>query len=376
MWSTYKHIWHKPNLEKCLSLLVAAIGFSWQMLIVSRIYFAYLTTAEISIVKTMHLMPPAISVCFPWYQLSDQVRFDAKSELTVWQNMKLIPDVEMVLSKRVRRSKKSNRTRFADISSSKTKATPFIKGTEACYRMGNIEPNEKDLILDYKNIINGYKPGLILGSRFRTVSANITRYSVYLHYARRYPRSRGDFPLRHLLNSADTYLFISYARIESYLLPEPYVTKCRNYHLNGYDSAHHKFEQCVSKRSQDILNGVPFITTKTRVTNETIINKYQVVTNNSIRDHIRSIVAHCDELTKPPDCARYEYLPRLVSQMSSTRFAIQLIIPNEPDVSILFQVKMNFAEYLTYTFSCLSFWFGISVLKLTNQLRKHLHKTI
>ena len=109
-WSSYQRVWYRPKIEKLLSLIVATFGFSWQMLIVSRIYFSYLTTAEINIVKSTKVIPPAITVCFQWSELRDDQllcnNLSSDLMMTTEQRMKLVPYIDIKVEKRIQQSNK------------------------------------------------------------------------------------------------------------------------------------------------------------------------------------------------------------------------------------------------------------------------------
>lgn len=379
--------WYSRRLELTLSTIFAAAGFVWQLAVVSSIYFSYYTTVEVNIVKTDTLKPPAISICFPWVELLSnykglnrtsmklrqlvQLQATVESKLTVNEILANIKHLDVVMKYHESGSFKtitSNAwlTPLITISS-------YLKSGDMCYRMHHSNQTDPNYSLKYKQLISGSKTGMIYEVKFNYLQIpRVRSFRIYLSKPTGYPRSRGFFPyVGHVLKLRPlVHRTVSYSKIETYFLPPPYLPSCKDYKKMGFESSHHFYDKCVESESLVRFGLIPFMTTKLPWNTNHILSRRQILRNQSIREQIQTINRYCDMISSAPDCHQIQYLPNIVFVRSSHSFTIELVVPNEPDIVTKFNAKMNFPEYLTYLFSCIGFWFGLSTLRLPFDLQR------
>lgn len=386
-----------------LALTVSTIGLVWQLTEVSLIYYQHQTTTEITFKKSTEIVPPALTLCFPLTDVLAKRRLPPglkkfaqgspiDAQYASWlartpanrlsQYTLGFGDILTSLLGRVRGSydmyNPGQHQRHFNRSIS-ISGNMFYRNDQKCYTLyqtDKIANRTVRLVLEYEEIVHGYQPGAIVRYVFnRTSLENISRAEFYLHDIKQQPQLYEDFPLRLAFDRHEPLmesLSITFSRTVSEKLSHPYSVNCK---LND-DLENVKrqalLDRCVIAKSLEQFNGVPaYVVTDSR-SNVTMLSMFKIESNETLYDMLQEVVVECHRQVPRPDCRQVRLMPSILEATNTGGqlhlLFVNVFLPISPDTIIKMKARMDFVEYVTYVLSCLSFWYGVSVLKFDDDL--------
>lgn len=172
---------------------------------------------------------------------------------------------------------------------------------------------------------------------------------------------RGDGWQNESVNSA-TY-FVIYFKLQKTRLPPPRTTNCRDYNATMKHQSRAACRQaCIKEKSTKILKRVPFSSIQTTRTNLKAVSYLDIV-NDEIRRKTFRFLNECNEHCFRKDCAERTTFNR-ISHQTSEKLRLQVMIPEEPWINVIYKELMTSTEYVTYVLSCFGTWFGLSAITL------------
>ena len=76
----------------------------------------------------------------------------------------------------------------------------------------------------------------------------------------------------------------------------------------------------------------------------------------------------CNLECSKPDCTTKEFVPKLITTSLDDHIILDLYISNQPDIHTELNPKLLLIDLIVYVLSTISFWFGFSVIMLSDVL--------
>ncbi|KAI1300149.1 hypothetical protein HDE_03511 [Halotydeus destructor] len=90
--------------------------------------------------------------------------------------------------------------------------------------------------------------------------------------------------------------------------------------------------------------------------------------NVTMASYIETADAQCLISCKYKDCYAEDHTPVILSSEARDRPFFDLYVSNEPEIITVFLPMFPFMDFLVFTLSCVSFWFGFSPLHFLQNL--------
>ncbi|KAI1293599.1 hypothetical protein HDE_06616 [Halotydeus destructor] len=274
----------KRNMAPMAAMMVCLIGASYQCLDATWEYTRYAVVSDLTILKAIRIIPPAFSLCMTYHNLVDMGQ--------------LMPGLELGSDKDVLRALQEN-VQIKDI----MKALPNLTTDRTLkYRMSrqsnsyDINENGDALCplaapIRSKHVTYGRDQGSLMKATFdRANLSHVSAAVFYLHPANKLPRGDRDFRVvvgnkegTHVFAQNATYWSLSYREIELHRLAKPYQGGCRDFPAEGYEGYHHCQLRCTHKQAIKGYGMSLFTLTHSRPKNFTVINKYSIISNATLR---------------------------------------------------------------------------------------------
>ena len=168
---------------------------------------------------------------------------------------------------------------------------------------------------------------------------------------------------------------LTFQRHWTQLLPAPFDTDCRNYPDAGFESHDHCLDDCIKVLTTSRLGLVQASThvydAKELAGVERMLAKH--LENETIFNSIIQIREECSTLCSQSDCERERFKPILMSTMGSRSWELAMVAvnaPNNPEIEVRANVKMNLLELIIMIFNSISFWTAFCPLDLAHKCIK------
>lgn len=149
-----------------------------------------------------------------------------------------------------------------------------------------------------------------------------------------------------------TFSYYATKRLEA-----PYVTKCRNYSVEGFTSRGHCFEACMNNKSlakyDKILIGSRI--TQTMFQDKKLISIPTIMFNKSNARTFYDLIAKCDQLCSHDDCEEHLYIPFEKFKIDHNQTIYVTRTEVLPRVVTDYCPKFGLIEFVTDVFSALGF---------------------
>lgn len=216
-----------------------------------------------------------------------------------------------------------------------------------------------------------------------------------------------DVPINVSEVTSELTFSMTYARN----LPPPYDTDCFNYFSIGYKSKYHCESECI-RLGTTRMNFTPPLVIKSRYSdsNTSVIKNlagYEPylepkellerllihcrVKKSSLNETIKQVKHYyylkdsCEKSFRRHDC-RTEIMSIIPRGLSSTRLTgsssipetyrhrIEILPPMQPFILVTAEPKVHLLDFITYTMSCMAFWFGFCPLGMARAVSKRIQK--
>lgn len=159
---------------------------------------------------------------------------------------------------------------------------------------------------------------------------------------------------------------LSYTYHKNVLLPAPHDTNCFDYSTVGLESQAHCRYNCIEYNYNTLLNQTFPGTLVTAPHAERPKNVFtgSVKCNRGGIDRlcVQKIETECYQICRRNDCVKEWFIPTVRTTASIPGKELQIVIwpPTAPSTIITYQPTSSRTDLITYIFSCISFWFGVS----------------
>ena len=207
-------------------------------------------------------------------------------------------------------------------------------------------------------------PGKLF-NRYRLSKFMVTNPNQYPYEAVKYTpvldryTEESDIPYVTLKRYTMTYYVLYVKR-----LPPPFETNCYNYSLMfpPTESQVDCHQMCVTNKTTKNLNRVPFSSIVVRPFNQPVMG-YNDIENQTMVDLLHKYYEDCNAECGRKDCHEVRFFSRITFEPNN-KISFRIMTPDQPWVYVVYYQLLNLAEYLSFSFSCIGIWFGISALEL------------
>lgn len=154
---------------------------------------------------------------------------------------------------------------------------------------------------------------------------------------------------------------LTYSILTNRRLPAPYTTNCIDYVLLGYTSSNDCIKQCLTNKTLDSFQKLPFSTIVPEALDYKHITSADI-TNDTFSRLLNKFESDCRINCIQDDCEEGYTITRVTIEPAEDRLTFTVNVPREPSFTITFHAKLSITEYLIYIFSCFGTWFGISLI--------------
>ncbi|KAI1293493.1 hypothetical protein HDE_06623 [Halotydeus destructor] len=377
--------WARERMPMAI-MMVCLCGAAYQCYDVTSEYTDYEVVSDLSISKPRDIIPPAFTLCLVYVDLVDwrallpgykypsdppqpkEVMRALQENLNISAILDALPDVMGSLKYMMARDQGSY-----DIleNGQALHIKRFIKNYYVCYMFTMPGGQDgQDMVLRSKDVTYGREPGSLM--RISFVKANlsfVSRAVFYLNPANYLPRGDRDFRLfidargETVFSQSATYWSLSYQKIELHLLPPPYATRCRDFRPLGFEGSYHCQLSCTHAHAMRNYGKSLFTLLHTKAENFTVINKYSIILNKTLRAEIDQIERLCDRKCDGNSCHKRLYAPKIESQLShETEIVFRIVEPSGVFISSDFKPKMSGVYYTVSVLSILGVWLSFSFI--------------
>lgn len=374
-------------------LVICLLGLSYQVYLVSNIYFGYQVVTDVAVEIPEKNEPQAVTVCLQYDQVLDyekakketgksDLKYEgwymkkqhlktAQTTLTIDQIFKYSPEPREILQTVTYRKNYSYRLFHLNGTEvyRKFEVKKFLYLEYICFQI--YKKNDSDQLMTYASLAvtpvwSGLIYDLIMSPRLSMASTLkiIINNRDTLPYrplmvtpqVRRYYNDSGG--------KAKYNIFTVYqTRLSVHNMPPPYTTQCRNYQKEGFSSRTECIEKCVYNLILNMTGKVPFTYILTESVPQYMVS-YKDIFNDSYAGDLFRVENFCSSsVCRQRGC--YERTSSTRShEQSGTAFTIRQILTTEPWIDIMSRESMNLVEYVTYVTSIISTYTGLSFLSL------------
>ena len=371
--------------QKVFSVIIYTIciaGCLYQVLDISKTYFAYdsKTTVSITIVSKMKI--PMLSTC---WDLQDVLDFkglchdhgfaipnttneynDLFDTLTARQVFNYTPSIDSIIKKCIVRLPRDYVYRIPEYSSSECSelfdVEKYIHRENICYKK---IMKRKSWIHIIKQTLNPVEPGLIYAVFLPINFSTVISYNAIIH-------SKKSSMLYDAAYSPRKFIFlgnkspatdVTFYPTEISYLPAPYGTKCIETNFSSgaemvLKSVREKFIQKFSLVDTLAPIFTPYdypVITGSRLRNETFVNLFRREAENA---------------ENPPCRCKLEYMVTRANAYQANYSWVNVYWPQESKNDIRYFPSFSATDYIIYVCSSIGIWFGLSVLSLFDMVQK------
>lgn len=365
---------------------ICMIGFLFQVERISDVYFQYKTSSTVQHVMQSMLPKPTISLCIRYTDILDWDRLYRDGHIshkirrsnrfldmvmmhdnvTIRQILEYTPDPRELLSAVLYRSPNSYRGHYTKEPNDYLNITKYYKGETVCYRIQTLF-DQRDL--SFKRIAHSLEaPNVMLRLWLSRSMSKTDVFRIILHSK---DMSTTSFyfsqVLSHLTDFQSnsplaTTFYYTYATNHIDLLESPYDTRCIKSKIQKSTCLH----DCLMGSLIKATNRAPFQTYIDEPIDYKHINHRDIM-NETMRRTVNQIDQECARKCFMIACA-FDFTCTRLDHVSidadPSAFSIIITVPRHPGVRIRTIVNLTFISFLVYICSCISSWFGLSVIAL------------
>lgn len=371
------------------------LGFWYQVYEICDIYFAYEVTSELTLTVPDALHMSDLSLCFKYIEIFDLERYNRihgptdgqplfrktdnltnvqylQTLFTVRQLFEFTPSEENVLSECIVRNPGyySYRRLFESNCSNMFEVSKFFIQEFICYRF-------KLIINDGQHQFRNPAYALTYPNSLFILTLNTTNFmesdsiKAIVHASESYPtRSVAFSPVifreyNRTTKQADfNYFDLTYMYIVHDRLPYPYTTDCRDYSSDKLDNRLACVNNCLRDACIAAFNKIPFTVITSTPDDIKPISPLDIA-NETFSVQLRAIEKECIGKCSKMDCNERYAVTKVTSQPDNGEIQFVVNVPREPSYRVSYRAIMKMVEFLTYVFSCVGTWFGLSVISLS-----------
>lgn len=349
------------------SFIILLLGCILQIYYIADQFFDYTTTTRVSIGRQTSLFVPTLVFCTPiknlmeppiynWYQ------FILSTPFNLWFD-RTCPRLDIVNSGYNFRDIVKYKLFFNQSQlRSMFQVGKLIMRRDMCYSLRYKNPFEFDYRVVTSTSDDPILVGFILNPNFlkRETSLNFFVHS----YDSTFHGISNSLAAKHFSRVANGTsltmykIILTYKEYDSFLLPSPYDTNCYDYRP-VYKSERHCYGDCHLNLSLEIQKMVPMSVIKERRFNAFVYPKYSALSLKQ-KNELEEIKSKCTMKCQKVQCNNNDFVPILIQSIPSQKIEVVLQASPDPLFKMISQPKINLIDFITYIFSCISFWFGIS----------------
>lgn len=376
-------------LRKTIYFAIAALGCLVQVYFVGEEYLKYAVATDISVTREDELRIPGMAVCFnaTAYEKKDfsgQVTSIEGKPVYELLNYTHDPYNELVVTNITVTGKGIFYPSNVTSDNNPLEGLKFMRKEDYCfaYQSKLINYNvSRDFITTSEVIPKIYSIRLIT---FWFEKMDSFKLYFYTRLRKFYDNTESSLTLTRTKSgyyngSIDKYIYngtinrpsrsnVAFTGFKSILLESPFETACRKYQSyytffgGPFSSQAECFTLCYSKKSFDEYKLRPsdlFTETST----DALLTRKMIVNNETIEKKLDLFEKQCSSYCEKQNCIREDFIPRRVSESNlpdDGYFTLSLLLPTDPDISVITKPVMSITEFVTYVLSCISFWFGFA----------------
>lgn len=380
-------------------ILACLTGMVLQNAYVTRDYFEYMTSSEVTFQTENEFSPPAFSLCFHLVDLRIQEKFTGDGT-SCYQNLthRSLPDYfkcrEKMLHEGTIDELLNNKTfnitsMIDDIRMTmpdgervhlKNSSSFFSNYAQEYYRNGlkclkiSFDPQQKlsnDILSQLSTLDLGF--GRIRGSLSWSdllVSRRVPMLHLF-HDSRSHSRGIWQHVLTDIYDPDLDSKLISYKKHVTYYLPPPFAFMCRNYTLDGLESKEHCIQSCladeIKRKIHPDASAVQLTLTPEELKNKRLFFS-PFFRRTDTRANITDFMPRCTDRC-PLDCVTETYESDIITKFIAEQVSFMIILQNRnPTTRVIFSPKTSFLQYCIYIASVCGMWFGLSVHQILSLL--------
>lgn len=385
------------RLFGALFILICFSGFMFQVQTISLVYFAFATATDILISLPENITVPDFSFCARYSDVFDLQSFQPGSlndpsrkptsvndediralqnKVTIEQIFKHTPDIRELwircLSRKVRNYNVYNTN--ATACNRIFKIRKFYVQEYICYNFHQTVSENQDYL--FRNIAFSLAfPGVFFGI---ILENNGTLGKA--EYCRAVVHSAVGLPLDSLSLSPGFYrkydeeehkakynnFQVSYYQLFKKLLPPPFKTNCRSYHIEGLSNQNNCINRCMNVSAVKAFGKIPFSIFQADPIPLKHINTGDLE-NETFAKQLKGIEDECFGQCDQNDCDDSYTLSQILKEEKANGgegLSFMVNAPRQPSYTVIHRPLMPITDYLVYVLSCFGTWFGLSVLSL------------
>jgi len=397
----------KPkNIFFAFFALVCTAGMTWQLYLVSTIYFSYKVNTAISVGIPTHIEPKVLTFCTRYTDVLDYDKLNRETgrnwtystfiddvrkyqdELTVAEIFDYTPPVNEAIHGVLFRSNTSTKLMNFTRQSAYNYITidKFCYLEYICYRIERVNDSVQ---LYNKLAVTPMYSGLIYQIKFTELffRANIVKIVFHTGLPYKSITTTNSFNTGYDPDTGTTKFpyFDAYSYTLDVLnLPAPYTTNCFDYSSIGFESESQCAESCISNKTITMFNKIPFSSIITKRSSYRMVSEIDLDSSVEIDKGVIEIQNNCTTNSK---CQRVacDYNQAITNVFekpgeAGLRLTITIIVPANPSYKIQTMPQLTTVEFLTYVLSAVSTWTGMSVLSMnpmsvwTRMTSQHKHR--
>ncbi|KAI1282111.1 hypothetical protein HDE_13210 [Halotydeus destructor] len=377
-------------------MLLASAGLSYQLYEITYLYFEFLTVTELIVTIPTNMSAPALSLCFPYQELSDKQKLDDKipeirnksvvkmadlaGKLTIKDMFDMTPKPSGMFDYCMYREPKSYR-RHLELNGEKCDErfviSKYYKQQYICYQFNMTSKGTDYFTFDH------IQDSLVLPGMFyeldflKAIFERVDNIQAIVHAQDVKPRGNKAFPVVVSRVAAivplggvnqtlkDDSFFLSYSMFINKLLPAPYSSDCIDYQLVNHESQEECIDQCVTREIVALRNKVPFFAVSVDPVDLMAVSAHDYQDAVFV-GQVTAARAKCSASCSQPNCEDEIYVTKLIRSESSPSLTFRLYVANEPTMLSTSKKKLTTSEFLVFALSCFGIWFGVNFFSVVS----------
>ena len=371
-----------------LLLVLSMIGFSYQVIQVSRQYFDYKTTIRTEFVSQKQLTKHDIALCIRYNDILDLDRLKKETgievlRLTGNESLALAIAMEKLLTVKqifdytpngrdliegciYRPDDWDMRLGSADDCNKLFRVRRFVTQERMCYQV--TDTNEFPLNRDAVSL-STFSPLTVymvfFGHRLRQANmVSVIAFTGNLPLVSRQYSSPAEYFFAEKLVRVSNCISATPSDIQIISLERPYDTGC----VNVQEAAQYLCDfECLVK-SMSRYNRLPawHLVYEDLDSGDRKLNSLTDSRNATMQKWLINILDACynDCFTHTPCDLSYTRTQASVSKLGIRSLLLQSLVPPDPDIVVTANARMSFIDFFTFMSSCFGTWFGVSFLSL------------
>ena len=368
--------------------ILCVFGMSYQLILIFKIYFEYDISTRVAIAIPSRVSPQTVTVCVPYADILDynrlnrdtnrnwsytedkKTRHDYQSKITVAEIFQFSPENTSFLIGLWLKKKKSAKWFYYNNSDLYDYVTVkrFVYLEYICYSMTPVNASSEP----YNQLAAApYGLGLV---REYVFSEDVKRSNAIVVVI-----TDDDSGLyRALLTSTYRFRYYNESTKSAYYnnfivheysikvlgLPHPYKSDCFDYKSVGYENELDCSQDCTKTQTINRFGKLPYSLIIREPQSRRIVSHMDHV-NEHIDKEIMEIRTNCSSSTfcHKQECIFHRSITE-VSLSTGTFFILKHILPLHPSFHITTTPNLSLVEFLTYMFSIVSTWTGLSIFSM------------